>query len=307
MNKVIITGAGGFIGGALTEKLLKKDVTVIGIDISKESMSRFSDYKNFTPVIADFSKYSQLDKIISDRDIDIFYHFALKGGFGTSLKDCSLQLSNADGACKAIEAAIKCSCKKFVFSGTANQYELNNFINMDYFEPRYTCIYSAGKLAAEFMCKTLAFNNGINYNSGLIAMAYGEGNKSTVSLPNVVINQIIHKQEPKLIQGNNIYDMVYIDEIVSAFIAIGEHGKNMKSYYIGHNSPKTFKQIMTEIRDILDPEVHLNFGAYKDTPSGIDYSKIDLDALYNDSGFQCKSDFKESILKTAEWVRTLNF
>lgn len=307
MKKVIITGAGGFIGGALTEKLLEQDISVIGIDISEKSMSQFSKYEKFTPIIADFSKYEQLHEIIMDRDIDIFYHFALKGGFGTSLKDYSLQLYNADGACKAIDAAIKCSCKKFVLSGTANQYELINYIDKDYFEPRYTCIYSAGKLAAEFMCKTLAFNKQINYNAGLIAMAYGEGNKSTVSLPNIIINQILNKQEPKLIQGNNIYDMIYIDDIVSAFIAIGEYGQNMKSYYVGHRKPKIFRKIMTELRDVLNPDINLHFGAYKDVTSGMDYSKIDLDALYNDTGFECKSDFRESILKTAEWVKTLEF
>ena len=56
MKKVIITGAGGFIGGALTKYLLEKGVTVYGVDISDEKFSAYSDHETFIPVVADFSK-----------------------------------------------------------------------------------------------------------------------------------------------------------------------------------------------------------------------------------------------------------
>lgn len=35
----------------------------------------------------------------------------------------------------------------------------------------------------------------------------------------------------------------------------------------------------------------------------IDYSMIDLEALYRDTGFECKSDFEESILKMVKWIK----
>ncbi len=47
------------------------------------------------------------------------------------------------------------------------------------------------------------------------------------------------------------------------------------------------------------------FGEFNDG-ANIDYSQRDLDALYNDTGFECKSDFHESILKTAEWLKARN-
>ena len=50
MEKVIVTGAGGFIGGALTRKLLEKNVTVYGVDVSEEKLSEYSVFKNFIPV-----------------------------------------------------------------------------------------------------------------------------------------------------------------------------------------------------------------------------------------------------------------
>lgn len=303
MKKVIITGATGFIGQALTKKLLEQGCTVYGVDINLNILEELKTFGNFISVNADFTRYSFLAEMINEKDIDVFYHFAWQGVFGDAFKDYTLQLSNANYACEALMQAKKLGCKKFVLAGTYNEFEIKNFISSECFEPRFTCIYSSSKLVAELICKTLAYNYGIEYSAGLICMAYGENNKSNM-LANIVISQLNDGIEPKLIEGNNFYDMIYIDDIVEAFIAIGLSGVNLKSYYVGHRELKKFKDLFCQIRDVINPSVNLNFGAYSDTVN-MDYSLIDLDALYNDTGFECKADFKESILKTAQWLKSM--
>lgn len=306
MKKAIVTGAGGFIGGALTKLLLNKGITVYGVDILEEQLKRFLSYENFRPVIADFTKYDCLHEMIKDNDIDVFYHFAWQGGLGKeSFQNYGLQLDNEKYACKAIMEAIKIGCKKFVFAGTVNEYEMETYIHLDYFEPRYTYVYSSTKQAGEAICKTISYHNKIDFCAGRIAMAYGEGHRAMV-LPNVVIKNLLSNVGCKLIEGNDLYDMIYIDDIAEAFYAIGESGKNMKSYYVGHREVRTFRKIIEEIAEIINPSCPLLFGEYPDVPSGVDYRNIDLDALYNDTGFECKADFKESILKTARWLKEQN-
>ena len=58
------------------------------------------------------------------------------------------------------------------------------------------------------------------------------------------------------------------------------------------------------MKTILCPNRQLTFGEISED-TYVDYTKFDLNALYNDTGFECKSDFKESILKTAEWLRSI--
>ena len=301
MKKVIITGAGGFIGGSLAKYLLEKNVYVYGIDISENKMRFLSQYKNFCPVVAAFNQYKTLHNSIKDKDIDVFYHFAWQGVFGVAFQDYEMQLDNAKYACIALDEAIKKKVKKFVFAGTMNEYEMDSYIGKDYFEPRYTYIYSAVKQVSEAIGKTIAYNKKIEYCTGRIAMAYGEYNGSDM-LPNIVIRNLIAGTPCKLITGDGAYDMVYIDDIVRAFESIGVAGKHMKSYYIGHRHIRTFKEIIKDIAQILNPECALLFGSYPDVPSGVNYEKIDLDALYNDTGFECQSDFRESIIKTANWI-----
>lgn len=301
MKKAVVTGAGGFIGGALTTKLLEKGITVYGIDISEDKLSKFHTFPNFIPVIADFSKYTELHKMILDKDIDVFYHFAWQGVFGEAFRDYNLQLDNAKYSCEAINQAIKIGCKKFVFAGTMNEVEIKTFLNSEEFSPRYTCIYSGSKTVAEIICKTMAFQNNIEYCAGLIAMLYGENNYSKL-LPNVVISQLLKKESPKLIKGDDLYDLIYIDDVSEAFYLIGEKGKTQKSYYVGHRKLRTFREIITELGEVVAPDVKLGFGEYADT-ANIGYDQIDLDALYNDTGFECKADFKESIKATAAWIK----
>lgn len=301
MKKVIITGTTGFLGGSLTRKLLALGVKVYGVDIDTPKLDEFKKNKKFIPIIASFENYENLPKMIQDIDIDVFYHFAWAGGFTSAIKDYKLQMSNAGYAGDALIAAYKIGAKRFIYANTYNQYEIVNFLESKMFEPRYTCIYSTGKTAASLICRTLAHNLGLNYSAALIPMPYGEKNYSK-QLVNIVINSLNNGIAPKLVKGDNLYDLVYIQDLVDAFIAIGEKGQNKKEYYVGHRKLKTFKQWMTEIRDFIAPNVELKFGEYKDNQQ-IDYSKVDLDALYYDTGWECQYELKDTIVKTAQWVR----
>lgn len=301
MKKIVVTGATGFIGGALTRKLLLAGKKVYAIDISREKLEELKQYGDVECIVAGFDDYKNLE--IND-EIDVFYHFAWNGVFGESFKDYEKQLLNTKYSCDALSAARRIGAKKFVFAGTNNEFEVQKYMSKEYFEPRFTCIYATAKFATEMICKTLAYNYGIEYNAGLIAMVYGEGNKSRM-LSNVIIENLIDNKRPKLVEGNNLYDMIYIDDVAEAFYCIGEKGVNMKSYYIGHRHLKTFKEIIMEIRDILNPKMELIFGEFKDNLD-MDYNLVNLEALYHDTGFECKADFKQSILKTAQWLKNIN-
>lgn len=67
-------------------------------------------------------------------------------------------MQNAAYAGDALVAAKEIECNKFVHAGTYNEYEIRNFLATESFEPRYTCIYSTGKTAADLICRILAYD-----------------------------------------------------------------------------------------------------------------------------------------------------
>lgn len=302
MNTAVVTGANGFIGKALCKALLKRQVKVYAIiregEIWSDQISPYLQVVNL-----DMENYDKLPEFIKE-EIEVFFHFAWNGTFGPALTDYNLQLSNVKLACDAICAANKIKTHKFIFAGTVNELEIKGFLNQDTFEPRLAAIYGTTKLTSEMLLKILAYSFGMEINIGIIGSTYGEGDRSRM-VQNIIIKHLLEGKSPKLISGDSMYDWVYIEDIVLGFIHIAQKGISQKSYYIGHQELRKFKDIVTEVRDIINPNVDLQFGELQDKMT-IDFSTIDINALANDTGYKPQANFKESILKTAEWVKNLD-
>ena len=192
------------------------------------------------------------------------------------------------------------SVKKFIFVGSASQYKIAHSENCNYL----INIYGTAKFACQEMIKTIAVKNELDFNIILFNNIFGVGDMSNRST-NSLMRQFRKDIRPKLITGNHLHDWTYISDAVDGLMAVVTEGKNQKTYYIGARTPRLFRDIVTEVANIVAPNMQLIFGEYHDE-SYIDYSKIDLDELYNDTGFVCNADFKESILKTATWLQMID-
>ena len=297
---ILITGANGFMGKNLTKEFLSRGDKVFAIVTNKEEMKDI-ECQNLKVFELFFDRYNEIAKLVGE-SIDIAYHFAWAGLCGAPAQDVELQTSNVIATSIFIEELAKLKTKKIVFASTMNTLELRSLIaNPVDSKPRGVLIHVASKLNADVVARTLCQKYNIEFNDGIIAMAYGENNKSKM-IPNVIMYSLINNREVNLVEGNNLYDLVYISDIVSAFVAIGFKGKNKQSYYIGHDDNRTFKDIIISIRDILNPNQELHFGVYPED-NNIDYRLIDRSLLTKDTGWTPKADFEQSIRSTAKWIK----
>ncbi len=301
-RKAMVTGATGFIGRALIARLIAKGYDVWAAVRSPEKLRDMACEQLHT-VRAELGEMRELAKRTEERGFDVFFHLAWEGTFGESFRDYRRQLENAAYAGDAVLAAVELKAERFVFTGTVVELEARHYILTDGGEPRMSCVYGVAKTAAEIVCRTLAFQNGLAYNGALLASAYGEGD-TTRTIQNVFITTIQRGESPKLVNGENLYDWIYVDDVVSGLMAIAERGQANKTYYVGHRELQTFKSLVTRTRDTVAPEVKLVFGTLQDKTM-IDYSLTDLDALWRDTGFECGADFTESIRRTASWLQKL--
>ncbi len=296
MKTAIVTGAGGFIGGALTRKLLDSGVKVYGVDINKEALARFDGNSNFIGICSGLDSEG-LTLNIREK-CDVLFHFAWGGGVKDYLvkltNSTELQIESIISTVKMFES-LKEMCTKFIFCSSSYEF-MRDLQGMNV--PMN--IYGIAKKAAADICASIAYKNNIGFNKVIFTNTFGVGDISNKAV-NTIIRKMLSKEPLKLVEGNNKNDWVYIDDTVNGLIAAAERGVDFKEYYIGHRDISTFKDSITAMRDVLAPETELVFGTMRED-TYIDYSMTDLDALYNDTGFECNADFKESIVKTAEYI-----
>jgi len=297
---ILITGANGFIGKALTKAMLKNGHTIFALVTKADDMKDISMEKLHVIELF-FDDYNKISTLVNCK-IDIAYHFAWSGLCGDSAKDVKIQLANVLATSILIEQLHQIGVKKIVLASTMNTLEARDMLaDPLHHNPRGISIHVASKINAEIVARTLCQQYSIMYNEGLIAMAYGEQNYSKM-IPNIAISSLIDKKPLKLISGNNLYDMVYITDIVTAFIAIGLKGINKQTYYIGHEDLKTFKDIFVRIGFLVSPNTKLVFGAFPED-NLLNFNLVDRSLLTKDTGWIPTANFDDSILSTAAWIK----
>lgn len=299
MKKIIITGASGFVGKALTRYFLGHGYTVFAVVRDRKKMEDVQGGQ-LAIIEAELSAYKDLVSMISEKGFEAFFHLAWDGTFGEKHADYHQQLENAAYAADAVLTAAELCCERFVFAGSIVQMEPLFSDSVGKEKPRNAHIYGAAKAAACTICRTIAVQKTLKYNTAILSSVYGVGDNSNM-LQNVLILALLRGESPPLIQGETLYDWIYIEDAVAALAAIAEKGIASRTYYVGHIRPTPYKQLIIDTKNILAPKVELRFGEYQGELS-VDYSTIDTEALYRDTGFTCRMDFRESINKTAAWL-----
>lgn len=293
MKKAVVTGASGFIGRALTKRLLAEGWTVYAVVRDRDSLAGLEG--GLHPVECNFVHYDRLAERIGD-EADCFLHFGWAGVSGELGRSVKAQAENIMASAEALEQARRLGTKRFLFAGSSYQYRMEPFGGT--YLPKN--LYGAAKAAAERLLWAAALADGIAFNAVLFTNVFGVGDRSERST-NVMLKQLLAGRPLRLISGEHLHDWTYIDDAVGGIMAVLEKGEPGKEYYVGSRNPSPFRDIITRVRDVVSPETELRFGAYEDD-AYIDYTKIDTDALYRDTGFVCTADFDESIRRTAAWL-----
>jgi len=128
MDKVIITGADGFVGSYTVKYFLEQGKTVLALDIG-ETPHRIEPHKNMTYMQCDISDTAAMLEKIPHGMYDTFIHFAWAGSAGTARVDYNLQMKNALNTVECLKVAKELSCRRFVGAGSIMEYEMEAAIH----------------------------------------------------------------------------------------------------------------------------------------------------------------------------------
>ena len=307
MNKVMVTGANGFIGSALCRELVHNGTEVIAVIRNRDSdISRIKNLNGIRTVYCDMSEYDKVPEIVKDRDIDTIFHMAWQGVSGDDARDEGIQLHNLKSTLDLIDASKKMGIETFIGCGSIHEKELLADIAQDKPVDNMSYMYRAAKFAAHCMGKAKAGSYGIRFFWPIITNAYGEGEYSE-RLINSLIRKIFEGIIPDLSNGNQYYDFVHVSDVAKAFYLIAKKGIDGTNYTIGSGYPRPLKEYLKTVGNIANQinhsSVELGFGKIKNNVISLPKSDFDTLSLYKDTGFKISISFESGIERTAHWIR----
>jgi len=303
MHKAIITGANGFLGGALTRELLKHGYKIYALD-REGCNDNLPEDPHVIFVPCDLAEMSLLKERSPVEDFDIFYHFAWVGSAGSARADTALQLQNAQWTVDSLRVAKELGCKRFVCAGSIMEHETMAACYTQGNKPGMGYIYGGGKLIAHVMCMSVAAQIGIDLIWPEITNAYGVGERSP-RMVNTTIRKVINGECPQFTAGTQNYDFVYIDDVARAFYLIGENGKPFHEYLIGSSTARPLREFLLEMKASIAPDLDFIFGDIPFTGINLPLEKFDCSTTEKDTGFRAEISFAEGTRRTMDWLKTL--
>jgi len=314
-KKVLVTGAGGFIGSHLVEAVVRKGCKVRAfVHYNSFNSWGWMDYLNQAKDIKNYIEIFSGD--VRDpygvkkamRDIDIVFHLAALIGIPYSYNSPESYVdTNIKGTLNILQAGRELEIQKIIHTSTSEVYGTAQFTPITEEHPiNPQSPYSATKAAADFVA--LSFYRSFNTPATVIRPfnTYGPRQSARAIIP-TIISQIISK-ETKVRLGD-VYpkrDFIYIKDTVQGFIDAAESDKSVgKVIHIGSSSEISISELANLIAKLMDSKIEIEVTDERKRPK-----KSQVERLLADNGrarelmgWSPKYKLEDGIAETIEWFR----
>ncbi len=266
----LITGGTGFIGAAIINKLVKKNVKIICYDSNlRGNKKKLLSLKNKIKIIdGDIRDIKKLKKY--SKNVDSIIHLAFLNGteFFYSKPDLVLDIG-VKGMLNVLEVCKKNNIKELILASSSEVYQTPDHIPTservslvvpNIHNPRYS--YGAGKIISE----VLAINNSKLFKRLLIFRphnVYGPNMGYEHVIPQMIMRMNKNRKKNRLINfqisgsGNESRAFNHIDDFVEGFLKILNKGKHLNIYNIGSNEETKIKDLAFLIAKNLKCKINI--------------------------------------------------
>ena len=318
----VITGGLGFIGTALTKKLLQFEPSkVLIIDNQAAGVPGILAHKDIevceVTSAKDFSWTRKLNYINADiRSVEL-YNFALTGadylvhlaantGVQPSVEDPEYDLSvNVLGTLRLLESAAECSIRKFIFASSGAPLGTQKPPLNEDMAPRPSSPYGASKLAGEGYCSAFYQCFGLDTVALRFGNVYGPGSSHKTSIVAKLLNASKASQTFEIYgDGAQTRDYIYIDDLIAAIVLAAEVCDiGGEVFQIATERETSVNELVDLICELLRASGHeLPEISYSATRSG------DVKANYSNTskakgkiGWSAKTSLADGLKKTIEY------
>lgn len=327
--QILVTGAAGFIGYHLSEKLLARGDRVIGLDnlndyydvsLKEARLERLHCQDHFTFVKADLRDRDALNELFEATRFDAVINLAAQAGVRYSLENPHAYIdSNVIGFTNILECCRHHRIGHLVYASSSSVYGMNGSMpfsvhdNVDH----PISLYAATKKANELMAHTYSHLYNIPTTGLRFFTVYGPWGRPDMAL--FLFTDAILKGEPIKVFNNGEMqrDFTYIDDIVEGIIRVtdkpaapnadwdsrlpdpGTSSAPYRLYNIGNNNPVSLMEFIGAIEKAIGKKAEKQLLPMQ--PGDVAATYADIDALIEAVDYHPRTPIQEGIDHFIEW------
>jgi UDP-glucuronate 4-epimerase len=320
MARVLITGAAGFIGSHLAERLLARGDEVVGLDnfdpfydvALKERNVRIIESRavasgaRFRLERGDIRDAAATHRALHAADgavVDAIVHLAARAGVRPSICEPALYQSvNVEGTVCLLEAARALGIRRFVFASSSSVYGANEKVPF-HEEDRVdnpVSPYAATKKAGELLCFTYAHLYAMDIACLRFFTVYGPRQRPEMAIH--LFARAILEHRPVAIYGDGTSerDYTYIDDIIDGVVGALDRSCGYRIYNLGESRRVMLRELVSLLEKHLKTRAHLRHEPNQ--PGDVPITYADISRARAELGYAPKVDIDEGLSRFARWL-----
>jgi len=308
LNKILITGATGFIGSHLTERLAQEGFE---IGILKQENSNTWRIENLLDKISvyevDLLDTKSIYKVVSDFRPDTIIHLAAYYSVEHKQEEISSMIdTNVLGTVNLLEASKETGIKLFINTSSCFVYkESENKLKEDA-DLSPLNLYALTKLQVEQACTFYAEKYELKVVTFRLFPPYGPKDHERRLIPYVIKN-LLNGNKPRLTTGMQRWDFVYVDDIVEAYfrlLNIPDFPVKHELFNIGTGNATSVREVVSRINEIIGGNIELEWGVIPHRKNEVWFICADIQKTVTSLGWNPKTQVLEEGLElTVKWYK----
>jgi UDP-glucose 4-epimerase len=311
-QKVLVTGAAGFIGSHVCERLLNAGYRVAGIDsftdyydvrLKQDNLSRCSKHDNFYFIAGSVNDVG-LDDLLSG--VDYVFHQAAQPGVRASWGSRFEEYidSNIRATQRLCETAKDKDLKRFIYAGSSSVYGETTKLPMNENHPtRPVSPYGLTKLDAENLCLMYRANYGLPAVCLRYFTVFGPRQRPDMALHRFLKGALTGTPVEVYGNGSQTRDFTYVADIVTANVLAMDYDGGEAVFNIGGGSRVTINHLLDLVATYSVGDFDVR---YKDKERGdVAHTFADTALARAELGYSPKTSLEEGIEREVDWLRSV--
>ncbi len=311
MKKILITGAGGFIGSHLVEACVANNLEVVAFVRynSRNNWGWLEDAnlkEGIRVVTGDIRDYDSVSKAMTG--CDTVFHLAALIGIPYSYDSPLAYIrTNIEGTYNVLEAAKIQGVSNIIVTSTSETYGSAQYVPIDEKHPMVgQSPYAATKIAADQLAISYFRSFGLPVKIARPFNTYGPRQSARAIIPTIISQMLSGVKTLKLGSLEPTRDLNYVKDTVNGFLAIASTDAfNGEIVNIGAGFEISMGDLAHLIAETLDKEVNIAADNQRIRPANSEVDRLfcDNSKIVSSTGWRPQWNLKEGIIETAEWLQ----